>query len=289
MSSSAPKEETIPSPSSRLTIAQALAPPTKSIGTGANSIRYVSQSPAWQCTFSRNADWLACCFGAPDPCIRIWRKQQQQQEWELHSTLEGIHQRTIRSIAFCPLGMILAAASFDATVSLWEYSKENDEWECTTQLEGHENEVKCVVWNATGSLLATCGRDKSVWLWETFLEGSIGGSMDNELECIAVLNGHEGDVKTIEFAPSHGQWGDGDEILISAGYDDTIKVWAEDAGDWYCAASITDIHKDTIWSLAVSPGGGRLVSASADGCLSILKSYSSKEKQKMFPDEGAGE
>ena len=34
--------------------------------------------------------------------------------------------------------------------------------------------------------------------------------------------------------------------LISAGYDDTIKVWAEDVGDWNCAASITDVHKDTI-------------------------------------------
>ena len=120
-----------------------------------------------------------------------------------------------------------------------------------------------------------------VWIWETWLDGSIGGSSENEFECVAVLNGSEGDIKCVRFAPSHGQWGDGDEILISAGYDDTIRVWAEDAGDWYCAMSLDNIHADTIWSLTVAPGGGRLVAASADGSISILKGYSVAERKEM--------
>jgi WD40 repeat protein len=205
--------------------------------------------------------------------------------WVLHSTLDGIHERTIRCIAFCPLSSscILAAGSFDATVTIWEHTKESISWECTTQLEGHENEVKYIAWNATGSLLASCGRDKTVWIWETFLDGSIGGSKDNEFECIAVLNGHEGDVKCVQFAPSHGIWGDGDEIVVSASYDDSIKIWAEDAGDWYCAMSIQDSHKDTVWSLTFAPGGGRLVSACADGTLAIFKSYAPSERKERFP------
>lgn len=205
----------------------------------------------------------------------------------LHSTLDGVHERTIRCVAFCPLAKtaVLAAASFDASVTIWVYEPGSDTWECTTQLEGHDNEVKYVAWNATGSLLATCGRDKSVWIWETFLDGSVGGSADNNFECVAVLNGHEGDVKSVAFCPSHGVWGDGDEIVLSASYDDSIKVWAEDDGDWYCAMSILDVHKDTIWSLAVAPGGGRLISASADGSLAILKNYTPQERKERFPDE----
>ena len=279
---------------------QVLSPPSKILGSSGKKsngggqssavLKYSPQSPAWHCTFSPNGQWLAACYGAPDPCIRIWKLQQQDKQWKLHSTLTGVHDRTIRTVSFAPLSKtcVLAAASFDASVSIWELDAKDNEWECTTQLEGHENEVKSVVWNNTGSLLATSGRDKTVWVWETYLDGTIGGSTDNEFECVAVLNGHDGDVKCVQFADSHGQWGDGDEILCSGGYDDTIKIWAEDAGDWYCAMSIPGVHSDTIWSLAVAPGSLRLVSSSGDGSIAILKAYTVREKKEKFPSESAG-
>jgi len=190
-----------------------LKPPKKML----SGIEYSSSSPAWDCAFSRDGKWLAACYGAPDPCIRIWEKSDNMNDlsWTLASTLEGVQTRTIRSVSFAPTRIpILASASFDGTIAVWEYA--DKVWECTAQLEGHDNEVKCCRWNSTGSLLATCGRDKTVWLWECFLPGTIGGPDLNsndvtggDFECLAVLNGHEGDVKCVEFASSHGQWGDG--------------------------------------------------------------------------------
>eukprot|EP00978_Attheya_sp_CCMP212_P005737 scaffold12852_cov49-Attheya_sp.AAC.4 len=313
-------------PPSTLECATILGPPLKNSG------------PAWQCDWSRNGSLLAVCFGAPNPCVRIWKlclgsnhdpdtNNNNDSHWGLVATLAGVHERTIRSVAFCPSNStgttILACASFDGTVTIWQnfaddssnstllspgikaFSTESDnfprnetktsepqqEWECVAQLEGHENEVKCVAWNTAGSLLATCGRDKSVWVWECFLSGTVGGANDangedEDFECLAVLQGHEGDVKTVVFAPSHGMWGDGDEILLSASYDDTIKVWAEDGGDWYCAATLDSaVHTDTIWALALAPGGVRLVSGSADHSLAVWKCYTPSEAAQLFPDE----
>jgi WD40 repeat protein len=95
-----------------------------------------------------------------------------------------------------------------------------------------------------------------------------------------------GDVKSIAFAPSHGQWGEGEEILLSASYDNSIKVWAEESGDWYCAATLgSTVHTSTIWSLGIAPSGVRFLSGSDDGVIAIWKMYTSSERKQQFPRE----
>jgi WD40 repeat protein len=305
-------------------------------------------SPAWHISFSRDGKFLATSHSSPENCIRIWSSSNaEQQRWNLVQKISGVQERTIRCTDFGP-HYILASASFDGTICIWEptislastttnnnssstTSPKPDNfttttttssitaWECTTQLEGHENEVKSVAWNEEGTLLATCGRDKTVWVWEciwpttsyyrantlknsnrTATTGAVGCGGDVvELDCLAVLNGHEADVKFVTFIhkpipyyPSSSTTlqspttydfiGAGGEFLISTSYDNTIKIWEEDdeEGEWHCVSTLTG-HANTVWCVSpysmaatITPntnthGALYLVSASHDSTLKL--------------------
>lgn len=76
----------------------------------------------------------------------------------------------MRSVAWSPDATMLASGGFDGLVCIWQRDTDEDatEYRCVATLEGHDNEVKSVAWCATSDspLLATCSRDKSVWIWE---------------------------------------------------------------------------------------------------------------------------
>lgn len=90
-------------------------------------------------------------------------------------TIPTGHTKTVRSIAWAPSGKTLATGSFDSNVGIWEPEDSLDyedagqsaaDWECVTLLEGHETECKSVGYSSSGTLLASCSRDKTVWIWE---------------------------------------------------------------------------------------------------------------------------
>ncbi len=212
-----------------------------------------SPSRAWLTAPHPTLPLLATC--SSDKSVRIY----SLTSFTLLSTITGGHKRSVRTCAWKPNlkgESVLATGSFDASVGIWrrydtddlnpkpliapvdfdardenidEY--DDEEWRFAIVLDGHESEVKSVAWSTAGNLLATCSRDKSVWIWE-----EVG---DDDYETIAVLQEHEGDVKCVAWHPE-------EELLASASYDDDIRLWREDIDDWGCAGVLRG-HNSTVW------------------------------------------
>ncbi len=80
-----------------------------------------------------------------------------------------------------------------------------------------------------------------------------------------MLHGHSQDVKSV-------CWNPNSDMLVSASYDDTLKVWLDDGDDWYCAETLTG-HKSTVWDVAFNNTGNTLVSVSDDLSIKVWKYF----------------
>ncbi|MCJ1403075.1 Cytosolic iron-sulfur protein assembly protein [Xylographa trunciseda] len=231
----------LPSRSGKLILLSPLTPP--------------SLSRAWLTAPHPTLPIVATC--SSDKSVRIY----SLTSFTLLSTISGGHKRSVRSCAWKP-GIkgesVLATASFDASVGVWkrwdsedliprpereldfadrgdiDNADEDEEWRFALVLDGHDSEVKSVDWSAGGNFLATCSRDKSVWIWE-----EVG---EDDFETIAVLQEHTADVKCVAWHPE-------EEMLASGSYDDEVRLWREEVDDWGCVAVLRG-HESTVWAVA---------------------------------------
>ncbi|KAF8801066.1 WD40 repeat-like protein [Phlegmacium glaucopus] len=219
---------------------------------------------AWHLAWNPKKPFLASC--STDKTVRLYSYKRDPSTRQITFTntanISTGHSKTVRAVAWAPSGETLATASFDANIGIWEQERDEDgektggEWECMSTLEGHETECKSVAYSSTGTLLATCSRDKTVWVWEVH--------PDADFECITVLMEHKQDVKCVAWHPT-------EEILASCSYDDTIKLYIDDpSDDWFCFSTLEG-HASTVWSIAWSPKGNYLASASDDKTVRIWK------------------
>ena len=242
----------------------------------------IHDGPIWCVTWKPQnfkAPLIATC--GQDQLIRISKFEGEGLSASLKVTneLRGAHSKTIRCLAFSPDGSLLAASSFDGSVSIWQFlnpgpSGATHKITCITSLEGHENEVKGVAFSPTGHILATCGRDRTIWLWKIHSEDDEAddqgiirhGTYEPEFECLAVLQEHQQDVKSLTWDPNLSGF-------VSTSYDETARVWSqldlEDDGDWGCVQVLEPSELGTIWSSSLVLDF--LVLAGQTGRLSLYK------------------
>jgi WD40 repeat protein len=67
------------------------------------------------------------------------------------------------------------------------------------------------------------------------------------------------------------KWHPTEEILVSASYDDTIRIWKDDAhDDWYCVSTLTG-HQSTVWAIDFDRDGKNLGAVFINHFIRILK------------------
>eukprot|EP01135_Chromosphaera_perkinsii_P001348 Nk52_evm75s164 gene=Nk52_evmTU75s164 len=203
-------------------------------------------------------------------------------------TLSG-HRGPITRVLFHPVFSVVATASEDATIKIWDY--ESGEYERT--LKGHTNAVNDIAFSGTGELrgaknknkggaskssraevlLASCSADLTVKLWD----------FTQTFECTKTMHGHDHNVSSVCFMGHEGDYdmndhsgsnagtpgGDGSAFLISSSRDQTIKVWETASG--YCVRTLGG-HTDWVRMVRIgyssSYGGGGGTNASSPLSLS---------------------
>ena len=175
-----------------------------------------------------------------DGKISLYNTENSVKFDSVEASSEYHQNRSLRRCEISPCGNYVAIASFDSTISLWKIINDNEKYslEYWQSLEGHESEVKGISWSRNGQYLATCARDKNVWIWELFDEV--------EFDCAAINSGHMQDVKDVSFAINQNN------ILASCSYDGSVRVWeedGEDSGDWVETAHIDILRDGTVWSV----------------------------------------
>ncbi|GHJ86093.1 hypothetical protein NliqN6_2495 [Naganishia liquefaciens] len=196
-------------------------------------------------TASNNPDWI------PRPPHR--------------HTLPG-HRGPISKVTFHPVWNVLASASEDASIKIWDW----EAGECERTLKGHTKAVMDVDFDPKGDLLVSCSNDMSIKIWDT----------QNSYKNTKTLQGHDHSVSSVRFLPPQG------DFIVSASRDKTVRIWEVATG--YCVKTLWG-HEQWVRSVSPSEDGKLLVTASSDLTSIIFDRTTGEEKLQLRGHENVVE
>lgn len=151
------------------------------------------------------------------------------------------HQDSVFSVSISSNGELIASASRDGTVKLW-----NKQGKELVTVGGHQGAIYSVSFSPDGKYIATASKDETAKLWT------------KEGKEIATLRGHQGSVYNVTFSP------DG-KLIATTSRDNTARLWDLQGHQ----VAVLQGHQRSVDDISFSPDSKQIATASRDGTVKL--------------------
>lgn len=214
----------------------------------------------WVSAVALSNDGQTIASVSDDETVRLWSVVLGKERAKLETavTTEQNHdvdndEPCIGAVAFSPDDSMLATASYNTTVRLWDLETRKVQ----RMLEGHTQWVRTIAFSPNGTIVATGAGDGLIKLWNVS-DGKEIRTMEVKETCINV----------VKFSPD-------DQLLASGSTDGYIRFWdVETGGLTRCLDDDDDLDEDDghyciVEDLAFSQDGKLLASTCHDHNVSL--------------------
>ena len=208
------------------------------------------------------------------------------EEWQFAVLLTG-HDSEVKCVAFSPSNpALLATASRDKSLWLWEAISDEDDYETIAVLTEHSGDVKCVAWHPEKETFASGSYDDTIRLWRDIED-------EGDWGCVACIEGHQGTVWSLAWEPRLKDEQLDGLRLASCSHDLTVRIWSRVESEprharkpralpsiirpassmevWQQQSILPQVHCRSIYAIAWSSRTGLIVSCGGDGNLFVYK------------------
>jgi WD40 repeat protein len=204
-------------------------------------------------TYDQHTDWVwSVIFDQDDQTLISAADDRTILRWNIAtSTAQALPELDtvwIWAIAAHPQLPLLAVTGVSEQIEL----RDNHNGKITHILTDHQQRIRSIVFNASGTKLASSSDDLTIKLWDV-----------DQQSCLQTFAGHSREIRVLIFIPAAATT---PELLVSASDDLTIRIWDTAMGE---CLKILEGHSQGIWSLCYSPDLQTLFSCGQDETIKL--------------------